>query len=255
MTIRQVNEWRKCHRLAVFAILAAMLYVFYILIVVQIALGLYSLWDGFEWFRMVRRRLGSHAGFYAPLAAVICPCKGVEPGLKENLSALAQFDYPNYEIYFSIGNERDPAVKIAEEVKDASCEARSYRVCGPSGRLQRQSAESEEGRGVAAGEYRGAGFRGFGRAPFARLAGKTDCAAARHPLGRDYGVPMDHPEPFNRLRRIFERAGIGLERRDCDLARAAARKFLLGRRHRDPAEDFRGRKGPRSMEGRGQRRS
>ena len=117
-----------------------MLDVFYILIVAQVALGLYSLWDGFEWFRMVRRRLGSHAGFYAPLAAVICPCKGVEPGLKENLLALAQFDYPNYEIYFSISSERDPAVKIAEEVKDASLKPVHIVFAGPpdgcSGKVQ-----------------------------------------------------------------------------------------------------------------------
>jgi cellulose synthase/poly-beta-1,6-N-acetylglucosamine synthase-like glycosyltransferase len=140
VTIRQVNESLECHSFAVFAILAAMLYVFYILIVVQIALGLYSLWDGFEWFRMVRRRLRSHAGFYAPLAAVICPCKGVEPGLKENLAALAQFDYANYEICFSISNERDPAAKIAEEVKDGSQKPVHIVFAGPpegcSGKVQ-----------------------------------------------------------------------------------------------------------------------
>ena len=72
----------------VFAILAPVLYLFYLLVVVQIALGLYSLWDGYEWFRMVRGRLSSHAGFYAPVTALICPCKGVEPGLEDNLTAL-----------------------------------------------------------------------------------------------------------------------------------------------------------------------
>ena len=30
---------------------------FYVLVIAQIALGIYSLWNGFEWFRMVRRRL------------------------------------------------------------------------------------------------------------------------------------------------------------------------------------------------------
>jgi len=58
---------------AAFAMLVIMLDLFYILVVLQIALGAYSLWDGLEWFRMVRRRLGTHAGFYAPVAAVICP--------------------------------------------------------------------------------------------------------------------------------------------------------------------------------------
>jgi len=68
----------------------------------------------------VRRRLSSHAGFYTPLVAVICPCKGVEPGLEENLAALAHFDYPNYEIYFSLATSLDPALNIVERVKTMS---------------------------------------------------------------------------------------------------------------------------------------
>ena len=75
---------------------------FYILVIAQIALGLYSLWDGFVWFRMVRQRIGTHSGFYTPATALICPCKGNERGLEENLMALTRFDYPNYEIYFTL---------------------------------------------------------------------------------------------------------------------------------------------------------
>ncbi len=43
--------------------------VFYLLVLAQIALGVYSLWEGFVWFRMVRQRLSTHAGFYTPAAA------------------------------------------------------------------------------------------------------------------------------------------------------------------------------------------
>jgi ceramide glucosyltransferase len=105
--------------------------IFYILVIVQIALGLYSLWDGFEWFQMVRRRLSSHAGFYAPVAAVICPCKGAEPGLEENLSTLTRFDYPNYEIYFALATSLDPALKIIERVKAASQRPVHIVIAGP----------------------------------------------------------------------------------------------------------------------------
>jgi ceramide glucosyltransferase len=108
-----------------------MLDIFYILVIIQIALGLYSLWDGFEWFRMVRQRLSSHAGFYAPVAAVICPCKGTEPGLEENLSALTRFDYPNYEIYFALATSLDPALKIIERVKAASPRPVHIVIAGP----------------------------------------------------------------------------------------------------------------------------
>ncbi len=115
----------------VFAILAPVLYLFYLLVVVQIALGLYSLWDGYEWFRMVRGRLSSHAGFYAPVTALICPCKGVEPGLEDNLTALTRLDYANYEIYFSLATSLDPALKIVERVKAASQRPVHIVIAGP----------------------------------------------------------------------------------------------------------------------------
>jgi ceramide glucosyltransferase len=108
-----------------------MLYFFYLLVFVQIALGLYSLWDGYEWFRRVRGRLASHAGFYAPMAALICPCKGSEPGLEDNLMALTRFEYANYEIYFSLATSLDPALKIVERVKAASTRTVHIVIAGP----------------------------------------------------------------------------------------------------------------------------
>jgi ceramide glucosyltransferase len=108
------------------------LYLFYLLVVVQIALGLYSLWDGYEWFRVVRGRLSSHAGFYTPTAALICPCKGSEPGLEDNLMAMTRFDYANYEIYFSLATSLDPALKIVEKVKAASPRPVHIVIAGPA---------------------------------------------------------------------------------------------------------------------------
>jgi ceramide glucosyltransferase len=104
---------------------------FYVLVIAQIALGLYSLWDGFVWFRMVRRRLGTHSGFYTPATALICPCKGNERGLEENLMALARFDYPNYEIYFTLATSLDPAIKVIERVKIASSRPVHIVIAGP----------------------------------------------------------------------------------------------------------------------------
>ena len=144
---RRINPYRKCadstradlasQRVRtplfppLFAILAKVLYFFYVLVVVEIALGIYSLWDGYEWLRVVRGRLSSHAGFYTPTAAVICPCKGVEPGLEENLMALTRFDYANYEIYFSLATSLDPALKIVERVKAASTRPVHIVIAGP----------------------------------------------------------------------------------------------------------------------------
>jgi ceramide glucosyltransferase len=104
---------------------------FYILVILQIALGIYSLWTGFVWYRFVRQRLASHSGFYAPVVALICPCKGVEQGLEDNLKALTQFDYPSYEIYFSLATSLDPALKLIERVKAASQRPIHIVIAGP----------------------------------------------------------------------------------------------------------------------------
>jgi cellulose synthase/poly-beta-1,6-N-acetylglucosamine synthase-like glycosyltransferase len=103
----------------------------YVLVGLQIVIGLYSLWDGITWFQFVRRRLVSHAGFYAPVTAVICPCKGVELGLEDNLMALTRFDYADYEIYFSLATSLDPALKVIERVKAASKRPVHIVIAGP----------------------------------------------------------------------------------------------------------------------------
>jgi ceramide glucosyltransferase len=107
------------------------LYFFYLLVVVQIALGIYSLWDGYEWLRRVRGRLSTHAGFYSPMAALICPCKGAEPGLEDNLMSLTRFEYANYEIFFTLATSLDPALKIVERVKAASTRPVHIVIAGP----------------------------------------------------------------------------------------------------------------------------
>jgi hypothetical protein len=98
----------------------AMLTLFYALVIEQILQGLYNLWDGLLWFRMAQRRVGSHSGFYAPRVALICPVKGLEPGLELNLAALAGFDYSNYEIFFTMASAEDPARKIIDRLAASS---------------------------------------------------------------------------------------------------------------------------------------
>ncbi len=106
--------------------------IFYFLVLLQIAFGLYSLWTGMEWFQDgAATPCASHAGFYAPVAAVICPCKGNEPGLEENLTALTRFEYPNYDIYFALATSLDPALKIIERVKAATERPVHIVIAGP----------------------------------------------------------------------------------------------------------------------------
>ena len=45
-------------------------------------------------------------------SCIIIPCKGVESGLRENLTAFLQQDHPNYEVFFVIERQSDPAAKL-----------------------------------------------------------------------------------------------------------------------------------------------
>jgi len=97
-----------------------MLTLFYFLVLEQILQGLYNLWDGLGWLRLAQRRAGTHSGFYKPRVALFCPVKGAEPGLEQNISALVSFDYPDYEIFFTMASADDPARKIIERSTAAS---------------------------------------------------------------------------------------------------------------------------------------
>lgn len=90
------------------------------LALVQVAAGLYLLWQGVVWLAYVRRRLKTDPGFYAPRTAVICPCRGMEPGLERNLVSLCEFDHQNYEVFFVLAAESDPAHSIVKRVASTS---------------------------------------------------------------------------------------------------------------------------------------
>src|SRR3974390_41226 len=93
---------------------------FDILAIIQIAVGLFLLWQGIQWLAYVRRRLKTDPGFYAPRTAVICPCRGMEPGLERNLVSLCEFAHQNYEVFFVLASESDPASSIVKRVAASS---------------------------------------------------------------------------------------------------------------------------------------
>lgn len=89
---------------------------FYFLGIVQILVGMHLVYEGVKWLAYAQRRAGTDPGFYSPRAAVLCPCKGVEPGLERNLTALCEFDHQNYEVFFVLASEADPASSIVKRV-------------------------------------------------------------------------------------------------------------------------------------------
>jgi cellulose synthase/poly-beta-1,6-N-acetylglucosamine synthase-like glycosyltransferase len=89
---------------------------FEILAVLQILLGLYLAVQGVSWLAYAKRRTMVDPGFYAPRTAVICPCRGSEPGLEQNLVALCEFDHQNYELFFVLASESDSAAPVVKRV-------------------------------------------------------------------------------------------------------------------------------------------
>ena len=110
-----------------------MIQLFYLLAALQVLFGLYLIYEGIRWIGYARRRLLRHSGFYAPRVAVLCPCKGTEPGLEANLTALCEFDYSNfnYEIFFILASQDDPAYSVLRRLAERSRAKAHIVIAGP----------------------------------------------------------------------------------------------------------------------------
>ena len=97
----------------------------------QIAAGLFLLWQGIQWLAYVQRRLKIDPGFYAPRTSVICPCKGMEPGLERNLVSLCEFNHQNYEVFFVLASESDSAYSTVKRVAASSRVKAHVVIAGP----------------------------------------------------------------------------------------------------------------------------
>jgi hypothetical protein len=149
---------------------------FYLLILEQLLQGLYNLWDGLVWLRLAQRRASGHAGFYSPHVALYCPVKGAEPGFEQNISALLSFDYPDYEIFFTMASADDPARKIIERLAAATKRKINIVIAGRPERLRRESKQSA--RGGSEGRGRNSMYT-FSRIPMGVPAGAGSRASWR----------------------------------------------------------------------------
>src|SRR3954469_10952117 len=101
-----------------------MIYIFYTLAALLVYMSFRSFHGGIAYFRYFKKELAKPLTLYTPFVTVIAPCKGLEEGLEENLLALLEQDYPNYEIIFVVDSESDPAYPVLEAVcrRDAASE-------------------------------------------------------------------------------------------------------------------------------------
>ena len=91
-----------------------MLYAFYSLAGLLVVQGIFSLIEGLRFRAFVLSSLQAPRSSYTPKASIIAPCKGIDRALEDNLAALFDQDYPDYEIIFAIGSGDDAARQIIE---------------------------------------------------------------------------------------------------------------------------------------------
>jgi len=84
-----------------------MLTIYYVLSALAILQGIFGLIDGIRSARHIRTfRPGSD---WQPRVLVICPCKGIDIGFRENATSILNQDYRNLRIVFVVESETDPA--------------------------------------------------------------------------------------------------------------------------------------------------
>jgi ceramide glucosyltransferase len=90
---------------------------FYFFAAVVIWLGILSLRSGFRFARYVQKEIARPRSDYTPFVSVIAPCRGLEDGLRSNISAVFEQDYPAYEIVFVCDRADDPVLDLIEDVR------------------------------------------------------------------------------------------------------------------------------------------
>jgi cellulose synthase/poly-beta-1,6-N-acetylglucosamine synthase-like glycosyltransferase len=93
-----------------------MIVLFYILASLLIYLSYRSFRGGINYLNYFRHELAKPQSDFTPFASIIVPCKGVEEGLKANLEALRDQDYPEYEVIFVVDDAADPAADLIKDV-------------------------------------------------------------------------------------------------------------------------------------------
>ena len=127
-----------------------------------VLLVLQSVWafaDGIRFLGFVRRRQTTPAGNYAPAAAVVIPCKGVDADFDANVEAFLNQDYPSYQVIFAVAAPDDLAYKYLDRLinkrQEAGSVRRSTTVAGSGGHRRRAGRKGEQS--VAWNRGRGSG--------------------------------------------------------------------------------------------------
>ena len=91
-------------------------FVFLAFALILVYFSVKSFFGGVAYLAYFRQELAKPANLFTPFASIIAPCKGLDDGLRENLSALLELDYSEYEVIFVVDDENDPAAAVIQEI-------------------------------------------------------------------------------------------------------------------------------------------
>lgn len=110
-----------------------MIYVFYFFAAVLVWLSFKSFRGGITYLRYFREELAKPRSTFTPFVTVIAPCRGLDDGLEQNLTALLTQEFPAYEVIFVVDEAKDLAMPVIERVSTESGSAEATIVSTGNG--------------------------------------------------------------------------------------------------------------------------
>ena len=97
-----------------------MIIVFLIFGAILVWFSLKSFIGGIHYLNFFKTELARSLPEWTPFSTVICPCRGVDAGMAENLAAILCQEYPVYEVIFVVDDEVDPAALLIKDLMGVS---------------------------------------------------------------------------------------------------------------------------------------
>src|SRR3979409_1807122 len=101
------------------ALQSSILPLFFFLAAIAIWLGFISLRGGVRLVRYLQAELGKDYPEFTPFVSLFVPCRGLDEGLRENIEAIFEQDYPSFEVVFASDSRDDPALRIVNEARQS----------------------------------------------------------------------------------------------------------------------------------------
>lgn len=95
-----------------------MIVVFLIFAAILVWFSLKSFIGGLRYLDFFKTELARPISEWTPFATVICPCRGVDAGMSENLAAILAQEYAGYEVIFVVDDPEDPAAGLISQILD-----------------------------------------------------------------------------------------------------------------------------------------